>query len=368
MKRWNALVVVVFLAWTVSVRNVGADEPAKAAKKKAPTAKEFVLHAHKRSAAAKSERDFAAVIYLLERALRSEALTPDYKDYAKQLKGWAHNRMGEALLEKDRETAALAQFEQAAELNPGHWKARHNRGVSYAVGGEMGKALKDFSKVVELKPKFANAWFNRAEANLALGNMEVAIRDYSAAIKLAPRDAGFYFARAGAYHQHGHTDRALNDYNRAIELDTADAAAYVGRGDVHVRIGNHEEAAADYRQALKLDKKSADAYRGVAWMMATSPDERYRDSKRAVSFAQRAIELAGDGDFRHFETLAAAYAVAGSFDEAIGTQQKAISMAATDASDTVISRLRGSLAHYERGQPYPTERVARPAQRDPRLR
>ena len=370
MKRWNALVVLVSFALSAAlfatVRSTAADEPVPAAEKKSPTAKEFVLHAHKRSAVAKSEGDFAAIIYLLDRALRSEALTPKYADYAKQLKGWAHNKMGEVQLEKDRESAALAQFERAVELNPEHWKARHNRGVSYAVSGEMAKALKDFTKVIELKPKFANAWFNRAEAQMALGKVAAAITDYSAAIAVSPRDAGFHFARAAAYRQHGKTEQALHDYTQAIELGTSNAAAYVGRGDAYSGAGNYAEAAADFRKALKLDKQSAAAYRGVAWMMSTCPDIRYRDSKRAVSFAERAIELAGDPGFQFYETLAAGHAAAGAFGEAVAVQQKAISLAATDASDAVLGRLRAELAQYERGEPFPTDRVAAPPQAGPR--
>ncbi|MFP6668192.1 MAG: tetratricopeptide repeat protein [Pirellulales bacterium] len=366
MKRWNALVVLVSFALSAALRSTAADEPAPAAEKKSPTAKEFVLHAHKRSAVAKSEGDFAAIIYLLDRALRSEALTPKYADYAKQLKGWAHNKMGEVQLEKDRESAALAQFERAVELNPEHWKARHNRGVSYAVSGEMAKALKDFTKVIELKPKFANAWFNRAEAQMALGKVAAAITDYSAAVAVSPRDAGFHFARAAAYRQHGKTEQALHDYTQAIELDTSNAAAYVGRGDAYSGAGNYAEAAADFRKALKLDKQSAAAYRGVAWMMSTCPDIRYRDSKRAVSFAERAIKLAGDPGFQFYETLAAGHAAAGAFGEAVAVQQKAISLAATDASDAVLGRLRAELAQYERGEPFPTDRVAAPPQAGPR--
>ena len=58
------------------------------------------------------------------------------------------------------------------------------------------------------------------------------------------------------------------------------------------------------------------------------------------------------------ETLAAAYAEDGQFDEAVKWQIKAITFAATDpiATNKVKAQLRSTLALYKQGKPYREER------------
>lgn len=370
MKRWNALLTLAASAVLIAVLmhpfSAWADEDrpsSDAAEKTPPTAKDFTLMAYERTKTATTERDYATIVYLLERALRSDALTPKYVDYSRRLKGWAHNRLGEELIKAEREAAALAQFELAVAMNPDHWKARHNRGVSYAVDAQLDKAIADFTETVRLKPKFANAWFNRAEAYVGKGEFGAAVSDYTQAIRLVPNDAGFYIARAGAHRRLGEFDRAVADFDRAIQLDANHAAAFVGRAELNVDRGAYESAAADFRQAVQLDKQLGSAYRGIAWLMATCPDERFRDSQRAAAFAERAIALDGDADYRYVETLAAAQASAQQFDAAVASQRKAFNLASQFAAPAaVIATLQSRLDQYQQRQPHRLERIARQPQ------
>ena len=52
----------------------------------------------------------------------------------------------------------------------------------------------------------------------------------------------------------------------------------------------------NYRQAIKLSPKLGRAYRGVAWLMATCPEERFRNAELAVASARQALALDGNGD------------------------------------------------------------------------
>ena len=61
--------------------------------------------------------------------------------------------------------------------------------------------------------------------------------------------------------------------------------------------------------------------------MATCPDAHYRNEKLAVDAALKAVDLDRGNDYRALETLAAAQANAGRFDEARETQEKAIGKA-----------------------------------------
>src|SRR5262249_49421907 len=69
----------------------------------------------------------------------------------------------------------------------------------------------------------------------------------------------------------------------------------------------------------------APAYRFLAQLLATCPDDKVRDGKRAVQYATTACELTDWKVPSCLETLAAAYAEAGQFEEAIRYQTRALS-------------------------------------------
>jgi tetratricopeptide (TPR) repeat protein len=299
---------------------------------------------------------------LLDRALRSDSLMPSHQKYAKGLKGWAHNRLGEQLVQRGRDAAALGQFELAVKLNGDHWKARHNRGVSYAIAGEHKRALADFKAVIRIRPSFANGWFNRGEVYVELGDLDAAITDYSEAIRLAPSDADFYHARATALARRGKIERAADDLNRALRINPSLAPAFVDRGDIRVQQGKYKEAIDDYRSALHTDEKNGAAYRSLAWLMSTCPVERFRDAQRGVAAAQKALALLGENDYGGLEVLAAAQANAGNFPEAVATQSRAVIVVRERASKCPLAAAEERLVRYQQGVPYREDRIAsRPA-------
>ncbi|MCA9269920.1 MAG: hypothetical protein KDA41_15675, partial [Planctomycetales bacterium] len=131
------------------------------------------------------------------------------------------------------------------------------------------------------------------------------------------------------------------------------------RADVHANIGDWENAARDYRQAVQIDANLGRAYMGAAWVMATCPDGRYRDDALAVETARKAIALDGESDWRYLDTLAAALANAGKFDEASAAIAKAIAAAPQDQSERLAARKQ----LYADSQPY--RDTARTAQATP---
>ena len=85
--------------------------------------------------------------------------------------------------------------------------------------------------------------------------------------------------------------------------------------------------------------------------MATSWDDSARDGNRAIELATKACELTGQKDPDSFDTLAAAYAEAGRFDDAVKWQKKALEHPEAFPADEV-ERVKKRLKLYESGKPY----------------
>jgi tetratricopeptide (TPR) repeat protein len=317
---------------------------------------EIVREAFEKTKTAESVDDFRQIISMCETGLM-HTLTPAQSDYAQKLLAWAYNRRGEAYAGAGDEQAARDDFAKAVALDPSHWKAIHNRGVSHAMQGNLAEALADFSRTIELNRTYANAWFNRAELYRQQGDLNRALADYTQALRLNPREAAFYGTRGHALYQAGRVREAMQDYNRAVQLAPEGAGPLVNRADAHREQRAYAQAAADYRRALQLDPKLARAYLGAAWLLATCPDARYRNPEAALQFAQRAIELEGDEDYRYLDTLAAAHANAGQFAEAIDLARRVVELAPAAEKPRYEARLQ----LYQSQQPY-REGVAAPPQ------
>lgn len=321
----------------------------------------LIRTAHRRAQSARSHEALGDVLDRC-RQLKRVQLTDRSERYVNQLASWTLNQRGRLFVAEaadrqrrgDQEMAralerrALADFEVAVRLAPRHWQAIHNRGVSLAQRGDFEAAIRDFTTTIRYQPQYANAWFNRAELRVRLGQYDDAVRDYTQVLQLRGDDAESYSARAFANVQRGRLDAALADIDMVVQLQPDHAVAYADRAGIHAAMGHWQRAANDYREAIRLDDTLGQAYHGAAWLMATCPDPGFRDPELALRAAQRAIQLDGSDNYAYLDTLAAAQAAAGQYEQARKSVAEAIHAAPQEAAD----ELRVRLATYEKGEPY----------------
>ncbi len=307
----------------------------------------WLARAKQAAGTAESLHDLSAVAQLCERGLSgrpSAALSTALRELA----AWAHNRRGELLAEADQPQQAMQDFQRAIALDANCSLAVHNRGVTLAEQNQFAAALRDFNRVIELNPGLAIAYRNRAELLAAVARTEEALADYDRAIESLPDDAELYAARAYAGQRLGDFDRARDDLNRALEIAPDRPATWAQRGNLAADLGDYDAARADFERAVGFDPDCAEAHRSMAWLQATCADESYRDSQEALAAALKAADLAAPGEYLVLDTLAAAHAAAGQFDEAVRVQQQAIAAAPTDFAKP----LRHRLSLYQAGRPY----------------
>ena len=106
------------------------------------------------------------------------------------------------------------------------------------------------------------------------------------------------------------------------------------------------------RLELSQNPESPPAMNNLAVLLATAPDPALRNGAEAVQLAERASSLSGSRNPVMLTTLAAAYAEAGRFSEAVASAQKAGELASIFKDDALLARNRELLELYRAGQPY----------------
>jgi tetratricopeptide (TPR) repeat protein len=142
-----------------------------------------------------------------------------------------------------------------------------------------------------------------------------------------------YSNRGVAYSRKGQYEKGISDYNKAIEIDPRHAMAYSNRGYAYSRKGQYKKAISDFNKAIEISPGYAKAYNDLARLLATCPDVRYRNGIKAVELAQKAVELVPQS-WNYWDTLASAYAEEGKFEDAMTTQEKAITLLKKEQGET----------------------------------
>lgn len=260
----------------------------------------------------------------------------------------ALNSRGNIYAECGRFAEAITDFTAAIRLQPSYVPAYYNRGNAHAERGELDQAIADFTETLRLHPNHAGALNNRGNAYRQKGDFEAALADFTAAIAAAPDFALPLYNRGNTLADRRDYAAALADYSAALRLQPDDLLLYHNRGRIHALLGNYEQAIADNLEALRLQEDDVRTCNNLAWLWATCPHPELRDPARAVEFARRACEQTGFQIAGFLDTLAAAYAAAGRFADAIEQQRCAIELAAADEKAAYQARLE----LYESGRAY----------------
>ncbi len=107
-----------------------------------------------------------------------------------------------------------------------------------------------------------------------------------------------------------------------------------------------------YKEAIRLKPNYAWALNNLAWILATAADRKLRDGPVSVRLAQQANQLTGYNQPKMMDTLAAAYAEAGRFPEAIQATRKAMDLARPSGKTALLKQLEARMPLYQAGQPY----------------
>jgi tetratricopeptide (TPR) repeat protein/V8-like Glu-specific endopeptidase len=150
---------------------------------------------------------------------------------------------------------ALADFQQAYQLNSRSTPALEGAGKVYNDLGKYPQAIKILDAVIAAKPT-DNAHSLRAFARRKNGDLTGALADYSAAIKLVPSSSFYYGMRASVYEDQKNYQAAIADYNQALRIEPQNTTYYLNRGLAKAKLKQGAAAIQDLTRAIELNREA----------------------------------------------------------------------------------------------------------------
>jgi len=249
----------------------------------------------------------------------------------------------------DQESLSLPYFVTAVEgdrlvLEPGFGSSTRAEVVT------QDEAIPYYTRRIETDPRDGWSYLRRGVTYYWTGDYEKAIADYDAALAINARDQNALHLRGLTRYVQKDYDGAISDMSEAIAIQPKGDKFYYNRGRAYEHKGDFAAAAQDFLEAVRLEPESSGSLNAAAWTLATAPNKKVRDGKRAIELGTKASELTNWKDGGCIDSLAAGYAEIGDFEKAIEFQEKALACA-PEPSD-FRTELETHLASYRRGKPW----------------
>jgi tetratricopeptide (TPR) repeat protein len=237
-----------------------------------------------------------------------------------------YHRRVDVYLKTDQYDQAIADYNKLIELEPSDTNF-FRRAAVYVKLGDYERAVSDYRRAVDSiqAGSYDNFYINNIIYTLKREEYDRAITDFSKLIELDPSNPIFYQWRGFINFNKGQYDLAAADYSKKIELEPSNTWSYYIRSKAYLKMGEYDQAIDDLDKVIVLAPKMPGAYNYKAWILATSPEAKYRDGAKAFELAGKALKL-DNSNYNYWDTLAAAYAEMGRFEEAVTTQEMAISL------------------------------------------
>jgi tetratricopeptide (TPR) repeat protein len=237
--------------------------------------------------------------------------------------GPGYQQLADLLLRLERYDQAIQVSREGLAVAPFSPTLRFALGAALVFRGETVEGISHLQLACAIKPNWAEPHLLLGTTLASQGNLEAATQHLREALRLEPGNA-------------------LAHSQLAVALNTQHQTA---------------EAIAHCTEALRLEPDFAEALNNLAWIRAAHPQAEFRDGPKAVRLAERACQVTGSKEAVLVGTLAAAYAEAGRFDEAVATARKARELALAAGQQALAEKNQKLIELFSARQPYraPTE-------------
>ena len=167
-----------------------------------------------------------------------------------------------------------------------------------------------------------------------------------------PQEVTFRFNLGMAFMLSNRLPEASKQFQQVLEVAPDHADAHFRLAVLLEAQGLTDRALKHFEDAVKFRSDWASPVRRIAWIRATSSNEGLRDAEKAITLAERATNLTSRKNPVVLDTLAAAYAAAGRFEDAVSTEEEAVLLSAGKLPPAFVEQMRDRLKLYQKNQPF----------------
>ena len=262
-----------------------------------------------------------------------------------------HYNLGNLYARNGVFTNAIRYLGRAAQLKPAFPEARNNLAVALASIGQFQQASIQYREAMRLAPSQPDAYYGLARILELQTNFVGAATHYTKAIQLKP---DFHDARLGlalVLNQDGKWSNAVPHWEQVLKANPASGIGHYQLGVALLKLRRTAEALPHLDRAVTLRPQDRAAIDTLARVLATASDAALRNGARAVALSEPLCQPREQTPAARLETLAAAYAETGAFDQARSLAALAVESAVKAGDEALAGRVRQHLALYQAGRP-----------------
>jgi tetratricopeptide (TPR) repeat protein len=199
---------------------------------------------------------------------------------------------------------------------------------------------------VQKQPRNARARSNYASDLLKSGQAKAAQEHLEVAVAESPAFAEAQANLGVALALQGQHAEAIPHFERAVEINPFYTAVFENMAEAYGTQNELAKAAKYFQKALDQKPDDVALLNKAAWILATAMDPTARDGARAIVLAQHAVEVTNRQDASSLDSLAAAFAEAGRFDDAVAVETEALTLARSRGDRQFPIELEQRLALY----------------------
>ena len=259
----------------------------------------------------------------------------------------ARTNLANALFRKGLTEEAIGQYKEALKIVPNENILHGNLGNAFLQAGQTDQAIEQYREFLKTQPEHPEIRYSLAVALLRRGESDAAIDELREAVKLKPDYTAAYNDLAITLLKRGSIEEAITMWERILTLQPDNAEVHNNLAVALIQKGRSREAIGHWQKTLQLQPEKTGTLLTLAWVLATSTDASVRDGTKAIALSRHAQELLGDKNLMLFRVVAAAYAEAGRFSEAVAAIRRGVQVATEQHQSDFIDLFQSDLALYE---------------------
>jgi Flp pilus assembly protein TadD len=241
---------------------------------------------------------------------------------------------------------------QATAINPVFYPGWHDLGCILSLKGDFAGSQSALQTALLYTRNKAEIYENLGDLFVLTGQDQKAIANFQDALAATPGQPEVCVKLGQAFARNRENGQAIIQFQNALRLQPDNARAELGLAMILEGDGHDSDAMVHYRKLIGLETNSAVALNNLAWLLATDPDARLRNGREAVRLAEQACKLTHHQEAFLIGTLAAAYAEAGRFNDAVAVAQKARAVALAHGQKAIADANERLLESYKSGKAY----------------